>query len=345
MNIVIRLACALAGAAAFTGALTASANAESRILLNCFFPPQHFVCQDILGGWAKDVAEVTESRVRVVILPQTMAPPPEQLISARAGVFDAAIQMNGFIENEVVGTQVSQLPFTGVSDGRANSLALWNTYEKYLSSVDEYEGVELLGLFVAPGADFYSLTDKPIRSLQDMTSMKMWATPGATAEILKQAGSPVVAGPAVQMTELIQRGVVDGFVGIPASDAVAFNVMPSARSATVTRLKIGTPTFSFFINDDTWAGIDPADQKKIREISGAAFAERAGSVWTGIEKKALAAREEKIEVIQAPGAFEAELTSAGKTWSDKWIEAADAKGIDGAAALEFYKSEVVRLSK
>ena len=261
MNTTTRLTCALAGAVALTGAFTQAASAQTRILLNCFFPPQHFICQDVLGGWAKDVTDATESRVRVAILPQTMAPPPEQLISARAGVFDAAIQMNGFIENEVVGTQVSQLPFTGVSDGRANSLALWNTYEKYLSSNDEYDGVELLGLFVAPGADFYSLTDEPIRSLEDMKSMKMWATPGATAEILKQAGSAVVAGPAVQMTELIQRGVVDGFVGIPASDAMAFNVLPSAKSATVTRLKITTPTFSFFINDDAWAKIDPADQE------------------------------------------------------------------------------------
>ena len=345
MNTTTRLTCALAGAVALTGAFTQAASAQTRILLNCFFPPQHFICQDVLGGWAKDVTDATESRVRVAILPQTMAPPPEQLISARAGVFDAAIQMNGFIENEVVGTQVSQLPFTGVSDGRANSLALWNTYEKYLSSNDEYDGVELLGLFVAPGADFYSLTDEPIRSLEDMKSMKMWATPGATAEILKQAGSAVVAGPAVQMTELIQRGVVDGFVGIPASDAMAFNVLPSAKSATVTRLKITTPTFSFFINDDAWAKIDPADQETIRALSGAAFAERAGSIWTGIEEKALAEREEKIEVIQAPEAFEAELTAAGQTWSDKWIEAANAEGIDGSAALDFYKSEVVRLSK
>lgn len=345
MNRTIRLGWAFAGAMTLTAALAQTASAETRLLLNCFFPPQHFICQDVLGGWAKDVEEATESRVRVVILPQTMAPPPEQLLATRAGVFDAAIQMNGFIENEVVGTQVSQLPFTGVSDGRANSLALWNTYEKFLSAADEYDGVELLGLFVAPGADFYSLTDTPIRSLEDMTKMKMWATPGATAEILKQAGSPVVAGPAVQMTELIQRGVVDGFVGIPASDAVAFNVMPSARSATVTRLKIMTPTFSFFINDDTWAQIDPADQEKIRGISGAAFAERAGSVWTGIEKKALAEREQKIEVIEASDGFEAELAAAGQAWSDRWIETAGAEGIDGAAALDFYKSEVIRLSE
>lgn len=336
---------ALVGSLALIGAFAQTAQAETRILLNCFFPPQHFICQDVLGGWAADVEAATESRVRVAILPQTMSPPPEQLISARAGVFDAAIQMNGFIENEVTGTQVSQLPFTGISDGRANSVALWNTYEQYLTEADEYDGVELLGLFVAPGADFYSLTDTPIRSLEDMTSMKMWATPGATAEILKAAGSPVVAGPAVQMTELIQRGVVDGFVGIPASDAVNFNVMPSAQSATVTELKIITPTFSLFVNDDTWAQIDPADQQKIRGVSGAAFAERAGGIWTEIENKALADREQNLEIIQASAEFEAQLKEAAQPWSDRWVEAANQAGIDGTAALEFYKSEVMRLSK
>ena len=54
----------------------------------------------------------------------------------------------------------------------------------------------------------------------------------------KQNGGAVISGPAAQMTETIQRGVVDGFVGIPASTAVAFNAMPHAKSVTRTPLDL-----------------------------------------------------------------------------------------------------------
>ena len=32
-------------------ALTTTAQAKSRLLVNCFFPPQHFVCKEILPKW------------------------------------------------------------------------------------------------------------------------------------------------------------------------------------------------------------------------------------------------------------------------------------------------------
>lgn len=340
-----RLTRLLLGATALAAFSAGTANATTRVLLNCFFPPQHFICQEVLGGWARDVTAATEGRVRVAILPQSMAPPPEQLLSARAGVFDAAIQMNGFIANEVVGTQIALLPFTSVSDARATSVALWNTYEAHLAEAGEYRGVELLGLFVAPGADFYSLTATPILSLADMVARKMWAAPGPAAEILKDAGSPVVSSPAVQMTELIQRGVVDGFVGVPASDAAAFNVLPSARSVTRTEYKIYAPAFSLFMNAATWASIDPEDQAAIRALSGEAFAERAGSIWTRIETETLGRIGDAVTVHDASPEFEAELAQAAQVWIDRWLADAAAAGIDGQAALDFYRAEIARLSE
>jgi hypothetical protein len=41
----------------------------------------------------------------------------------------------------------------------------------------------------------------------------MWGLPGTTANLLKETGAPAVSGPAVQMLELISKGVVDGYAG------------------------------------------------------------------------------------------------------------------------------------
>ncbi|EKE45656.1 TRAP-type C4-dicarboxylate transport system, periplasmic component [Oceaniovalibus guishaninsula JLT2003] len=334
------LACAAIGLT-----LTApAADAATRIVANCFFPAQHFNCRDVMAAWGEEVERVTDRRVRVNIPAKSMAPPPEQLASVRGGVFDAAFQFNGFIANEATGGAVSLLPFSGSADARANSFALWRTWEAHLADADPIEGVHMLGLFVAPGADFYSMTDTPITSVDEMTGRKMWALPGVTAEMLKQEGSPVVSGPAVQMTEIVQRGVVDGFVGIPASDAASFNVLPYATSVTRTGRKIFTPSFSFFVGEETWNEISAEDQAAIMSVSGEAFAELAGDVWNREEGAAWAEIEAEMEVVDASDAFEAELDGLARPFVDGWLAEAAAKGIDAEAALETYTGTVAELS-
>ena len=324
---------------------TPPANADTtRVLMNCFFPPQHYMCREILPTWKDEVERVTERRVRVSFPAQSVAPAPEQLAAVRGGIVDAALQMNGFMADEVVGPMVAMTPFSGTSDARANSVALWRTYEKFLSGVDEYDGVTVLGLIAAPGADFYSTTDAPIDSLEAATSRKMWALPGVTSELLKANGGSVVAGPAIQMTEIVQRGVVDGFVGIPAAESVAFNVLPYAKSVTRTRRKIFTATFTVFIADATWERIAQADREAIMGVSGEAFAELAGGTWGAVEAGVLAEMGESVEVIEAGEAFEAELIEASTPFVDGWVADADAAGFDGRAALDFYLAEVERLS-
>lgn len=321
-----------------------SAQANTRLIVNCFFPPKHFVCQDILPKWKEAVEEATDKRVRIVFPAKSMSPPPEQLNSVRNGIFDGAVQFNGFIANEVKGPLVAMIPFTGTSNAEASSVALWRTYEAHLAQADEYDGVELLGLFVSPGADFYSMTDTPITSLADATGRKMWALPGVTAGTLKNNGGSVVSGPAVQMTEIIQRGVVDGFVGIPASDTRAFNVAPYAKSVTQTKRKIFAPTFSFFLSSEKWAEITVEDQAAIKAVSGEEFARLAGGVWGGIEAKILDELPGSMEVVEASDEFEAELVAASSGFVDGWKTAVAEKGIDGAAALEFYSGQIDALT-
>jgi len=59
------------------------------------------------------------------------------------------------------------------------------------------------------------MTDTPIQTLEDIGNRKMWGLPGVVANTLKETGSSVVAGPVVQMLEIISKDVVDGYAGIP----------------------------------------------------------------------------------------------------------------------------------
>ena len=324
-------------------AFTTSAAAETRILLNCFTPPAHVWC-DSVKDWKERVEEVTEGRVRVMIPPKSLAPPPEQMNSVRNGLFDAAFIFNGFAAQELAGGLVSMNPFTGSDSSKANSVAAWRTYQEFFGGIDEYKGVELLGLVVNPGANFYSMTDEPITSLADATGRKMWALPGATSGILKENGGSVVSGPAAQMTEIIQRGVVDGFVGVPPETAVAFNVLPYAKSVTKTPRSVFTATFSFFINDEKWAEISPEDQELIWSVSGEEFANRVGGIFDARNEKGIVAEVASLDILEASDAFYSELQEAGKPFAAKWVGRVTGMGIDGAAMLARYQELVSELS-
>ncbi|MFV0384946.1 TRAP transporter substrate-binding protein DctP [Paracoccus sp. (in: a-proteobacteria)] len=312
------------------------ASAETRIVANCFTPPQHFFCKGILKGWADEVQRVTEGRVRVRIPAKSMAPPPEQLASVQGNVFDAAIQYNGHIADQHIGLTLSMLPFVNGSDARANTLAFWHSYERFLADAEPFEGVQVLGVIAASGVDFYSLTAAPIESAADIRSRKMWALPGVTAGIIKDIGAATVSGPAVQMTEIIQRGVVDGFVGIPVSDARAFKLLPYVKSVTQTETKIFAPTFTFFISNGKWAEIGPDDQQAIMSVSGQAFSEMAAGYYDQAETAAATELAETADMLAASPAFEAGLAEIAAPYHDAWVEAAAARGIDARAALDFY---------
>ncbi|MEC7761557.1 MAG: hypothetical protein VX874_06550 [Pseudomonadota bacterium] len=320
--------------------LPTAASAETKLLFNCFWPSQHFMCQKVLAGWKADVERVTEGRVLIEMPAQSMAPPPEQLNSVRSGIFDGAIQANIFIANEITGPEVAFVPFASALDAEANSVALWRTYETYFADKGEYEGLQLLGLFATPGVDFYSLKDTPIDSLDAATSRKMWALPGTVADLMKSLDTPVVAGPAVQMTEIIQRGVVDGYVGIGAADSIALNTAPYVKSVTQTDRKINAGSFSFFVNERAWTSISEEDRALIMSVSGEAFARSAGNVWAEFERSAWEKLEGTLEIIPASEAFEAELAAVGQPYADAWIEEANAAGVDGEAALAYFRAQV-----
>jgi TRAP-type C4-dicarboxylate transport system substrate-binding protein len=336
---------AQAALAAAVIALASAAGAETRLLINCFAPPQHVMCRDILPGWKDSVEKATAKRVTIEFPAKSMAPPPAQWESVTKGVFDGALQFNGFIAKQVVGARVAMSPFVAVLNAEAMSVALWRTYEKFMADKGEYSEVQLLGLFTAPGADFYSMNDTPVASVETLKSRKMWALPGATSTLLKELGTPVVSGPAVQMHEIIARGVVDGFVGIPASDVVAFKLVPYVKSATVTKRKIFAPTFSFFVSKEKWAKIPAADRKAILAVSGEKFAALAGGAWRKLEDGAATElKKAGIRFVEADPAFEAALVKASAAFTAAWIKEAGAKGIDGKAALAFYTRTLEQLT-
>lgn len=341
-SIMMRLG-ALAIAVGAMFANPAPTFADTRLLVNCFWPPQHFVCREILPAWIERVEEVTEGRVRGIIPPKSVAAPPEQWDAVEKGIADVSVQFTGFVQNRVQGPMVAMNLFTGIQDAPAMSQALWETREQFFP--DEHEGIKLLSLWVITPGEVWSQTDTPILSVEDLKTRKIWALPGSPANLLKGLESGVVAGPAVQANEIISRGVVDGYIALSPNSVETFQLMPYTTHRTVFERGLYTTVFNLLMNEDKWNEISPEDQEAIMSVSGDEFGRFASEFWVRLDGESLERiAEAGIETHQAPAEFEAALVEASKGLTEGWIAKASEKGIDAQAALDFYVARARELA-
>lgn len=321
-------------------ALTASAPAQAAetILFNCFFPPRHYVCTDFLPELGERISMATEGRVKLRMPPKSLAAPPDQMEAVTNGVMDGAVQFNGFLRAQVPGVQFSMLPFVGHADSSATSVALWETYQKHFAEQDEYGEAVLLSLFALNGGDIFSVTDRPITSVQDLAERKIWSVPGVTAKVVADSGASVVSGPAVQMLEVVSKGVVDGYLGMPQSEVTQYKLTGYTKSATIFDEKIFQATFSFFVSRDKWEAISEADRDAIRAALGSDFPRWMGARQDEIFAKAnQEMKDEGVSFLPGDAAFLAELKSLGQAAVDDWKTEVSAMGIDGEAVLADYQ--------
>ena len=335
---------AIASLTLFAAFAAGPASAATRLIVNCFWPPQHAMCQKILPTWGKWVDEATEGRVRIAIPPKSLAAPPEQWAAVEKGIADVAPQFNGFVANRVWGPTVAMNPFVATADAPAMSEALWETHKKYFPN--EYKGVKLLSVWVITPGDLWSQTDKPVNSIEDLKSRKIWALPGTNANIMKTIGAGVVAGPAVQANEIISRGVVDAFVGISPASVRDFRLIPYTKSMTQFERRIYSTSFSFVMSEKKWNALSKKDQAAIESVSGVKFGRMAAAYWVESDRTAEAEIEKAgIKIVKADPAFEEALVKVGDGLTKKWIETANKRGLDGQGAYDFYVARVKELSK
>lgn len=319
-----------------------AATAQETILFNNFLPPQDKLYLGVIKPWMEDIERVTEGRVDIVEPASTLAPPPELLNMVQSGVADGAFIMLGFLRESNHLMQLPLLPNTN-HGAEVSSVALWRTWEKFFAGKEELKDVELLALItVAPG-NLYNMKPKAFQSLADLRNVKMWALPGLAADSLGALGTVVTPGPAVRMYEVVSGGVVDAFCCINLESAEVFNVTQWLKAVTEVPGAMFSPSFAFFVHKEAWARLSPADQEAIRSVSGEAMARRSatGDAYEAEARARYIAAGGIVE--QASDAFVAEMQGALDPVRKAWVEKANAMGVDGQAALDFYIAEQKRL--
>ena len=319
-----------------------AASAQTTILFSSFIGPQHPINTRIFKPWAEDIGKASNGRVKIDIPTTSLAAPPQQMDGVTKGVMDMAYQFHGFLD-KVKLAPVSHLPFVNTTS-RGSSIALWRTHEKFFAKADEYKDVQLIGLFVGLPGPIYGMK-KPINSMADIKGTKMYGLPGVAARILEAGGAGVVSAPAVRSHEIISAGTVDAFAGYAVMDAGAFNTLQYAKAITDVPGALTVPSFAMFVNKKKWASIPAADRDIIMKASGEALAGRF-VIYDELDAKVRADSAAKgITYAQATPAFVAELRKLADPMEQAWLADAAKLGVDGKAALDFYKQEAQKNAK
>lgn len=317
------------------------ASAQTKLLANIFLPPGHF-SQKVFRDWAADVEKASGNSIKIEFTAGNLAPPPQQMSAAASGIFDIGLVANQFIKAKAPLVQFSSLPWM-VDDPEKASVALWRTYEKHFASKNQYPDVHLLGLLHFTGGNLYSLNDKPIDSMDELKKRKLWALPGPAADLLKSVGISPVTSPAVQISESVSRGVVEGHIGLAEESVTDFKVGPYSKTMTQFPRGVTSTSFSVFMNKAKWDSLNAKQKEAFNQASGAALAERLGkvarqaTVEANNELKAAG-----MKTIKVNPAFYAELKKATEPQYQQMNEAFNKAGLDPRTVLQDFEKEMAR---
>lgn len=330
---------ALAPIAVLLGAATAAAAQEPIVIrFSQLVPTTHPYHTNILVPWSAAVAKATGGRVKIEITTAPLGPMPRNFDLVVAGVADAAGGNHALTAGRFQITQIVQT-VVGTDSPEAVSVAFWRTHKRFLEKANEHAGAHLLSLHVSGSLHLFT-TSKQIKTLEDIKGLKLLAPGPVASKLVENLGGVPIARPVTEYYDLVSKGVVDG--AFSSNSAMGgFKVDPFMKH----RMEIpgGYHFSSFFVvvNQRKWDSIGKAERDAIESVSGEAYAKLAGKAL-GEQQDGLLAEFKKKGTMQMDRASPetvAGLKKALEFFDREWIAAAKAKGIDGEAALRFFREQ------
>ena len=332
---------------ALTGAMALAmgfntASAQTVLTMSSWVGPNHPLTRDVLGGWAAAVEKATNGRVKMQMLSKHPVAPQGTFDGVRDGVMDVSYVTASYTPARHPLPLLAELPGSG-GTAEINSVAFSRIHWKHLHKAGEYKGVKLLGVFThGPGQMF--LVKKPVNSVADIAGMKIRSGGGISEASAKALGASPLVKPAPESYEILASGVADGTF-FPAESIRSFNLDKVVKHATIFPGGFYSSAFGFFMNEEKWNKLSKQDQDAINSVSGEALARLAGQAWDAADKGGMEAlRAAGVNIQQASPAFIAEVRTRTEPLANNWIQAANAKGLEGAKVLAEFREEIKRVA-
>jgi TRAP-type C4-dicarboxylate transport system substrate-binding protein len=316
----------------------AGAQTVTTLTMSSWVPPTHALTKDMLPNWAAAVEKATNGRVKLQMLPKHPSAPPGTFDAVRDGLVDVSYVTASYTPARHVLPLMAELPGGG-GTSVINSVAFSRIHWKYFQQAGEYKGVKMLGVFThGPGQMFNA--KRPITKIEDLAGMKIRTGGGIAEEMARALGASAFVKPAPESYELLSSGVADGTF-FPLESVSSFKLGSVVKYATLFPGGFYGSSFGMFMNEDKFNKLSKEDQDAIMSVSGENIARIAGKAWDDADKLSLEQmKKDGVQVADASPELVKAVAEKSKAIVDKWIEAAKAKGVDGAKALAEFHEEI-----
>lgn len=329
-----------AGLVAWAGTPT-PVSAQTKILVHVFAPPNY---PNNSHGWVylkENIERDTQGRVTFEFTNGKVAPPQRNWDHVKAGIVDAAYLHTGFERKRLWLTEVGRLPgFTPTAT--AMSVASWRTYKKFFEVADEFKGVKLLTLYSFTGENIWTI-DKPINTVDDLKGMKLRSGAGLAANIFKSLDIAPVPSLAAEIFPMVSKGVVDGMTG-PAALLTVLKVDQFIKHGIRYPGAMTTLMWTPILNKEKWESISADDQAIMEKYLGEPMARSVAGEWDRRNTSSLKKLTDAgVKIHDASPEFVAAVEAKTAVFTDEWLERAAKRGVDGKAAMAYYKQQLEEL--
>jgi TRAP-type C4-dicarboxylate transport system substrate-binding protein len=312
-------------AAVLVSSFSAAVQATTLTMSN-WVPTTHFVTTNILNVWASRVEEATEGRVNVRMLPKPVGSPAQHWELARKGVADITWGNFTYEPDRFKSIWFAEMPFNG-EKAEASSVALWDTYQQYLSNNSAYAGVKMLGVgSLGPGVINHG--SKDIVSLDDLANQKVRMGGPVQKRLIEELGAVPIAAPATKAYELLESRVLDASLHTLES-VVNFRLTDQLTHHTLIPGGFYDGTFFLVMNERKWNKLSPADQEAIMSVSGETFARLWGDQFQQqIDKAAVILQQDGHRFSQPSKELLEKITSIREMMIKEWAAESAGFGVD-----------------
>lgn len=305
-------------------------------------PATHPINTKVMEPFIEELAERTDGRVQIEMIP-ALGPPQGHFDLVANGVADMAFGVHSYTPGRFRLTEIGELPLTH-NNTLVNSLAYWNTYTKMLMEAGEHDGVRLLGLWTNPP---YHLAMKDVL-LTDLDAVegKRIRVPGTiTEQVARTLGMVPISSTITDAYEQVSRGIISGM--FQAYETIySFNLAEHLTHVTVIPGGFAHSSQFLMINPDAYMRMSEEDRAIFDEMTGEALVRRFAEMWDSEEQAGYEKLTEMGTVTHhVSDELAAEIAEKLQFIRDDWVETANARGVDGAAALAFYEAEIDRLAE
>lgn len=297
-------------------------------------PSHHMV--KTLEAWGKTIEAASGGNLTLEVDKASLAKPEGQYDVVKEGVRDMAWVVPSYTPGRFELFRVADIPFI-CTNATVCSTALWKWYEKHKLADKEFTDTKILMAFTT--GPFALHTTKPVKTLEEIRGLKVRVA-GAAVAIAKALDMAVVAMPATEAYQTLQRGTVDGTV-------FPWEAMDSFRLHEVVKAHLEFPggllTASFFINvnPNTLQKLTPANRDALAKAANSAGSAFLGKAWDAADAPGRENAKKRGNLIQtiAPEEF-ARWKPLLRQVREEWLKNAKDRGVDGPALLADFEAMV-----